>query len=114
MARTSSLGEKPRSHWPRRLSDWINPTGVRKVHSLVDKVYKRKNLLLAWGKVRRNGGSGGIDGQGLEEFGERLEEHLDRLHEELKTDTYRPHPVRRHLIPKAGQPGKFRALARVS
>lgn len=110
MARTSSLREKPGSHWPRRLSDWLNPAKERKVHSLVDKVYKRKNLSLAWEKVRRNGGSGGIDGQSLEEFGENLEEHLDRLHEELKTDTYCPHPVRQHLIPKAGQPGKFRAL----
>lgn len=110
MARTSSLREKPRSHWPRRLSDWLNPTGARKVHSLVDKVYKRKNLLLAWEKVRRNGGSGGVDGQNLEEFRDKLEEHLGRLHEELKTDTYRPQPVRQHLIPKAGQPGKFRAL----
>ena len=110
MARTSSLTEKPISHGPRRLADWINPTGARKVHSLVDKVYKRKNLFLAWEKVKANGGSGGVDGVSLKEFEEKLDEHLDRLHEELKTDTYRPQPVRQHLIPKAGQPGKFRAL----
>jgi len=106
----SSLSEKPISHWPRRLADWLNPTGAKKVHSLVDKVYKRKNLELAWEKVRRNKGSGGVDGQSLEEFKELLDEHLDRLHEELRTDTYMPQPVRQHLIPKAGQPGKFRAL----
>ena len=106
----SSLSEKPISHWPRRLADWLNPTVARKVHSLVDKVYKRKNLELAWEKVRRNKGGGGVDGQSLEEFKESLDEHLDRLHEELKTDTYMPQPVRQHLIPKAGQPGKFRAL----
>jgi len=110
MARTSSLTEKPISHGPRRLADWINPRGARKVHSLVDKVYKRKNLFLAWEKVKANGGSGGVDGVSLKEFEEKLDEHLDRLHEELKTDTYRPQPVRQHLIPKAGQPGKFRAL----
>jgi RNA-directed DNA polymerase len=110
MTRKSSMRERPISDWPRRLADWINPTGARKVHSLVDKVYKRKNLFLAWEKVKRNGGSGGVDGQNLEEFEHKLDEHLDRLHEELKTDTYRPQPVRRHLIPKAGQPGKFRAL----
>ncbi len=106
----SSLSEKPISHWPRRLADWLNPTVARKVHSLVDKVYKRKNLELAWEKVRRNKGGGGVDGQSLEEFKESLDEHLDRLHEELKTDAYMPQPVRQHLIPKAGQPGKFRAL----
>ena len=106
----SSLSEKPISHWPRRLADWLNPTEAKKVHSLVDKVYKRKNLELAWEKVRRNKGSGGVDGQSLEEFKESLDEHLDRLHEELKTNAYMPRPVRQHLIPKAGQPGKFRAL----
>ena len=29
---------------PGRLADGLNPTGAKKVHSLVDKVYKRKNL----------------------------------------------------------------------
>ena len=36
--------------------------GARKVHSLVDKVYKKKNLELAWQKVRQNRGAGGVDG----------------------------------------------------
>ena len=108
MTRTSSFSERPRSDRPRRLSDWLNPTGERKVHSLVDKVYKPKNLELAWKRVKRNKGAGGIDGQTLEEFEEQLDAHLDRLHEELKNDDYRP--VRQKLIPKAGQPGKFRPL----
>lgn len=30
MARISSLSEKPISHRPRRLADWLNPTGARK------------------------------------------------------------------------------------
>jgi len=110
MTRTSSFSERPRSDRPRRLSDWLNPTGERKVHSLVDKVYKRKNLELAWKRVKRNKGAGGIDGQTLEEFEEQLDAHLDRLHEELKNDDHRPLPVRQKLIPKAGQPGKFRPL----
>lgn len=110
MARKSSLSEKPRSHWPRRLADWLNPTGSKKVHSLVDKIYKRKNLELAWERVKRNRGVGGIDGQNLAEFEERLDEELDRLHRELKDDIYAPKPVRQHLIPKAGQPGKHRTL----
>ena len=46
MARTSSLSEKPISDKPRRLADWLNPTGEKKVHSLIDKVYKQKNLKL--------------------------------------------------------------------
>ncbi len=110
MMRISSFSERPRSDRPRRLSDWLNSTGERKVHSLVDKVYKRKNLELAWYRVKRNKGAGGVDGVTLAEFEEHLDVHLDRLHEELKTDTYQPMAVRQKLIPKAGQPGKFRPL----
>jgi RNA-directed DNA polymerase len=36
------MSEIPVHFRPRRLADWINPTGAKKVHSLVDKVYKRK------------------------------------------------------------------------
>lgn len=110
MTRTSSFCERPRSDRPRRLSDWLNPTGERKVHSLVDKVYSKKNLELAWHRVKRNKGAGGVDGVSLAEFEEHLAVHLDRLHQELKTDSYQPLPVRQKLIPKAGQPGKFRPL----
>jgi hypothetical protein len=44
MMRISSWSEKPVRHHARRLADWINPTGSRKVHSLVDKVYKRGEI----------------------------------------------------------------------
>jgi group II intron reverse transcriptase/maturase len=104
------MSERPRSDRPRRLADWLNPAGETKVHSLVDKVYKRKNLVMAWEKVKRNQGAGGIDGESLVAFEEKLDERLDRLHEEFKSDTYRPEPVRQHRIPKAGQPGKWRKL----
>jgi group II intron reverse transcriptase/maturase len=110
MTRISSVSEKPISDHSRRLVDWINPTGARKVHSLVDKVYKMKNLELAWAKVRQNRGAGGIDGKSIEEFEENLAENLNRLHKELKEDTYCPQAVRRKMIPKSGQPGKLRPL----
>jgi len=48
----SSVREKPEHHRPRRLADWLNPTAARKVHSLIDKVYQRKNLEMAWERVR--------------------------------------------------------------
>src|SRR3954451_24080063 len=95
---------------PRRLVDWINPTDARKVHSLVDKVYQRKNLEMAWEKVKANRGSGGVDGQSLEAFAADLDQQLDRLHRESKDDTYQPQPVRQVQIPKAGKPGEFRML----
>jgi group II intron reverse transcriptase/maturase len=110
MRRISSMSEKPVHHHARRLADWINPTGARKVHSLVDKVYKMKNLELAWQKVRENRGAGGIDGESIETFEGNLTENLEKLHEELKTDTYEPQPVRQKMIPKPGEPEKEREL----
>jgi group II intron reverse transcriptase/maturase len=110
MTRNSSIREKPLWHRPRRLADWLNPTDARKVHSLVDKVYKQRNLELAWERVKANRGAGGVDGQSLEEFEATLEGNLKRLREELKADTYRPKPVRQKMIAKPGQPGKQRAL----
>jgi group II intron reverse transcriptase/maturase len=104
------MSERPEHLRPRRLADWINPTGARKVHSLIDKVYKRKNLEMAWERVRANRGSGGVDGQTLEAFEAQLDEQLDRLQRELKEDAYRPQPVRQVPIPKAGKPGEYRML----
>jgi len=50
--RNSSTTEKPLCRSPRRLVDWLNPDGQKKVHSLVDKVYQPKNLRAAWEKVK--------------------------------------------------------------
>jgi RNA-directed DNA polymerase len=87
------MSEKPVHSRLRRLVDWINLTGAKKVHSLIDKVYKRKNLEMAWEKVKANRGSGGVDGQTLEAFEEQLDQQLDRLQRE---------PERGHLSASAG------------
>ena len=97
MTRISSLSESPEHHGPRRLVHWINPTGDRKVHSLVDKVYKRKNLEVAWEKVKHNRGAGGVDGENLAAFEASLDANLDRLHKELRDGEYVPQPVLQHL-----------------
>src|SRR6266478_3308129 len=108
--RNSSMSEKPVHSRLRRLVDWINLTGAKKVHSLIDKVYKRKNLEKAWEKVKENRGSGGVDGQTLEDFEAQLNQQLERLQRELKEDSYQPLPVRQHPIPKRDKPGEYRML----
>ena len=110
IARKSSIGEKPKSYKPRRLVDWLNPTGEKKVHSLVDKVYKKKNLEIAWKKVKQNRGCAGVDFQSLKEYEADLERNLEKLHQELKESNYQPQTVLRHYIPKRGQPKKKRPL----
>ena len=107
----SSLCEKPERHASRRLSDYLMHEGQKqKVHSLVDKVYARKNLHLAWERVRANRGASGTDRITIEEFEANLEANLERLHRELRDDPYQPQPVRRLEIPKRGAPGKTRPL----
>ena len=111
----SSLCEKPERHVPRRLSDHLTFEGQKqKVHSLVDKVYSRKNLKLAWERVCANQGAGGTDGVTIGEFEADLDANLERLHRELREKTYRPQAVRRLEIPKRGAPGKTRPLGRPS
>ncbi len=73
-------------------------------------MYKRKNLEVAWEKVKRNRGAGGVDGEDLAAFEASLDANLDRLHRELRDGDYVPQPVLQRLIPKAGQPGKLRPL----
>ena len=72
----------------------------RKVHSLIDKVYSRKNLELAWKKVKQNHGSAGIDEVTISKFEERKQYYLELLHQKLRDGSYRPKPVKRVEIPK--------------
>src|SRR5437879_6424767 len=104
------MSEKPVHSRRRRLVDWINLTGAKKVHSLIDKVYKGKNREMAWEKVKANRGSGGVDGQNREAFEAQLDQQLDRLQRELKEDAYQPQAVRQHPIQKRDKPGEYRML----
>ena len=52
----------------------------------------------------------GIDGVTKEAYGEALIDNLEGLINGMKKMGYRPAPVRRVSIPKAGQPGKHRSL----
>jgi group II intron reverse transcriptase/maturase len=110
MVMENSFCEKPERCDSRRLSDYLKLDGKRKVHSLVDKVYQRRNLGLAWERVKANRGSGGIDGVTIEAFESDLENQLNRLHGELREKRYQPQPVRRVEIPKRGEVGKTRPL----
>lgn len=82
---------------------------ARKAHSLIGRVYDRRNLRLAWERVKKNKGAGGVDGVTIARFDENQEHYLDVLHRQLKDGRYRPRPVKRVEIDKPGT-GKKRPL----
>src|ERR1700720_754142 len=107
----SSLCEKPKSHASSIDSDHLTFGGQnQKDHSLVDKVYSRENLRLAWERVRANRGASGADRVTIGAFEANLDRNLERLNRELREQTYQPQAVRRVEIPKRGAPGKTRPL----
>jgi RNA-directed DNA polymerase len=69
---------------------------------LIDKVYAPRNLIAATDKVIGNGGAAGVDHQTVEGFLARRREELDRLHETLRREAYRPQAIQRVWIPKPG------------
>jgi len=73
---------------------------MKKWYSLIDKIYRKENLELAFKSVKKNNGAPGIDGETVTDFAERLELNIEFLHERLKTNKYVPSPVRRVEIEK--------------
>lgn len=111
-SRTGELEEKS----PREISSWANravwtdrmlnalSVGVRggKWHALIDKVCSELNLLTSARKVTGKKGAAGVDRQSTEAFSEHTIAEVRKLHEQLKSRTYRPLSVRRVQIPKLG------------
>src|SRR5215510_9129375 len=74
---------------------------------LYDKVYRADILAYAYALAKQNGGAPGVDGvtfESIEAAG--LEPWLAAVGEALRTETFRPQPVRRVLIPKPGGIGE--------
>jgi RNA-directed DNA polymerase len=71
-------------------------------YSLYDKVWRTDVLWEAWQQVKANKGAPGVDGQAIEAIGAGGQERemISKLQQQLRTQTYRFHPVRRVDIPK--------------
>jgi len=67
---------------------------------LLEKVLDRENLNLAYKRVKKNGGSHGVDGMKVDELLPYLRQHGENLKQTLLEEKYRPQPVRRVEIPK--------------
>jgi RNA-directed DNA polymerase len=94
----------------RKLSQWATQEKGCKFFDLYHLLYDREWLRLAHDYVKQNAGSmtAGCDGINMATFDENLEMNLQRIIEELKSETFKPDPVRRVYIPKPN--GKTRPL----
>jgi RNA-directed DNA polymerase len=97
------------SIWTERMVSALG-NGVKggKWFSLVDKVVRPTTLAAAWRKVARNQGAAGVDGVSIARFAAHADRYLGELHDQMKTNSYRPSPIRRVEIPKDG--GRTRPL----
>ncbi len=67
---------------------------------LLEGILHRDNLDLAYKRVKKNGGSHGIDGMQVDELLPYLREHGEAVRQAILEGKYRPQPVRRVEIPK--------------
>jgi RNA-directed DNA polymerase len=80
-------------------------------YTLYDKVYRLDVLMFAYRQCRANGGAPGVDGQTFDDIkAYGVKRWLDELATELREKRYRPEAVRRVMIPKPGQKGRYRPL----
>lgn len=99
----------------RKLYRWSHAEPDKVFADLFNIVCDRRTLEVAWQKLSRNRGSGtpGTDGVTRNKVEKRpggAVRFIEEIREELRSETYRPEPVRQRLIPKPGKPGKVRPL----
>jgi len=89
-------------HLQKALNQAAKRSPTRRFHVLYDKVFRWDILEQAWRRVRANHGSGGVDGERIEQIEREvgIEPLLKQLQEELRTERYQPLPVKRVKIPK--------------
>ena len=87
---------------------------TRRFHAVYDKLTRSDVMSQAWINVATNQGAPGVDGVSIDSVKaggyEGVMSFLDELSAAVKDQSYRPQPLRRVNIPKAGKPGETRPL----
>ena len=92
----------------RRMTENNITNADRPTAGVLERIVERTNMNLAYQRVRRNKGAGGVDGMSVEELLDYLKAHGEEIRQAILTGKYQPQPVRRVEIPKEG--GKKRML----
>ena len=97
-----------------KLHLWATEDPGRRFDDLFNLVYHPDFLTVAWERVRRNKGArtAGVD-RVIPAFisdDADVVAFLGEAREQLRSRAFTPLPVRERMIPKSGQPGKFRRL----
>ena len=70
--------------------------------NLTERIVDYGNMMRAYKQVKKNGGSGGIDGMETEDLREWLGKNINTLRMSLLNEQYKVEPVRKVEIPKPG------------
>ncbi|MCK5651283.1 MAG: group II intron reverse transcriptase/maturase [Gemmatimonadetes bacterium] len=68
----------------------------------MEEVLRHENLMVAYKRVVKNGGAGGVDGRSVDDLKEQFRTDWPRIREQLLSGSYEPSPVRKVEIPKPG------------
>jgi RNA-directed DNA polymerase len=80
---------------------------TRRFHFLYDKVWREDILAHAYACCRSNGGAPGVDRETFDDIeASWVDRWLHAVREEVRTERYKPQPVRRVMIPKPGGVGQ--------
>jgi RNA-directed DNA polymerase len=94
-------GRKSRKYGKGASSGTARRETVRpETEQLMEAVVARENMLRAYKQVVSNKGAAGVDGMTVEQLKPHLQEHWERIKEELLNGRYQPQPVRCVEIPK--------------
>jgi len=109
MPETANTPKEKVRQLQRKLYVCAKQSRTRRFHALYDRIYRSDVLWEAWKRVRSNGGAAGIDAETIQAIEQRgVREFLAEIEAVLRAGQYRPSPVKRRYIPKAG--GKQRPL----
>ena len=67
---------------------------------MIETVLARKNMAAAWEQVQANRGAPGIDAVTLKRWGRNWETNIERLRQQVRTNTYHPNRPRRFKVLK--------------